>query len=281
MRDGATELTSADDRGNHRSARSARAPLLIQEVTRGIVMNMSALTGKVALITGGSRGIGLAIAHTLLGQGASVAITGTRDSTLAEGRDQLTGGAAPDRVLAVRADVRRYDEVAAAVDQVASTFGGLDILVNNAGVGVFRPVADMSVDEWHTVMDTNLTGVFYCCHAALPALRKRGGGWIINISSLASRNAFVNGAAYCASKSALNAFSESLMQEVRYEGIRVAYVLPGSVSTGFGGLASTKSEGALLPEDVAEAVVDLVKHPSRSLPSRIEIRPAQPPRKAQ
>jgi NADP-dependent 3-hydroxy acid dehydrogenase YdfG len=130
-------------------------------------------------------------------------------------------------------------------------------------------------------MDTNLTGVFYCCHAALPALRKRGGGWIINISSLASRNAFVNGAAYCASKSALNAFSESLMQEVRYEGIRVAYVLPGSVSTGFGGLASTKSEGALLPEDVAEAVVDLVKHPSRSLPSRIEIRPAQPPRKAQ
>jgi NAD(P)-dependent dehydrogenase (short-subunit alcohol dehydrogenase family) len=281
MRDSATELTSADDRGNHRSARSARAPLLIQEVTRGIVMNMSALTGKVALITGGSRGIGLAIAQTLLGQGASVAITGTRDSTLAEGRDQLTGGAAPDRVLAVRADVRRYDEVAAAVDQVASTFGGLDILVNNAGVGVFRPVADMSVDEWHTVMDTNLTGVFYCCHAALPALRKRGGGWIINISSLASRNAFVNGAAYCASKSALNAFSESLMQEVRYEGIRVAYVLPGSVSTGFGGLASTKSEGALLPEDVAEAVVDLVKHPSRSLPSRIEIRPAQPPRKAQ
>ena len=138
----------------------------------------------------------------------------------------------------------------------------------------------MSVEEWHQNIDTNLTGVFYCCHAALPHLRTRGGGWIINISSLASRNAFVNGAAYCASKSALNAFSESLMQEVRYEGIRVAYVLPGSVNTGFGGLANTKATGALMPEDVAQVVADLVAHPARSLPSRVEIRPSQPPRKA-
>ena len=165
------------------------------------------------------------------------------------------------------------------VGQVSSTFGGLDVLVNNAGVGVFKPVAEMSLAEWHTVMDTNLTGVFYCCRAALPLLRQRGGGWIINISSLASRNAFVNGAAYCASKSALNAFSESLMQEVRYEGIRVAYVLPGSVNTGFGGLSSTKAEGVLLPQDVAEVIADLIRHPSRSLPSRVEIRPSQPPRK--
>ena len=147
---------------------------------------------------------------------------------------------------------------------------GIDILVNNAGVGVFKPVAEMSVAEWHTVMDTNLTGVFYCCHAALPHLRQRGGGWIINISSLASRNAFVNGAAYCASKSALNAFSESLMQEVRYEGIRVAYVLPGSVNTGFGNLQNTKAEGALQPEDVAQ-----VYFRSRRAPVA---QPAQPSR---
>jgi NAD(P)-dependent dehydrogenase (short-subunit alcohol dehydrogenase family) len=242
-------------------------------------MNMSGLTGKVALITGGSRGIGLATAQALLAQGASVAITGTHDSTLSSGRDDLVQAAAADRVLAIRADVRNYDEVEAALARVSSTFGGLDVLVNNAGVGVFKPVAEMSVTEWHTVMDTNLTGVFYCCHAALPRLRQRGGGWIINISSLASRNAFVNGAAYCASKSALNAFSESLMQEVRYDGIRVAYVLPGSVNTEFGGRSSTKSEGVLLPEDVAEVIADLVKHPSRSLPSRVEIRPSQPPRK--
>jgi NAD(P)-dependent dehydrogenase (short-subunit alcohol dehydrogenase family) len=243
-------------------------------------MNMSTLAGKVAVITGGSRGIGLATARTLLAQGASVAITGTKESTLAAGRDALQHEAATGRVIAVRADVRDYADVEAVMVQAVSAFGGIDILVNNAGVGVFKPVADMSVDEWHTVMDTNLTGVFYCCHAVLPHLRTRGGGWIINISSLASRNAFVNGAAYCASKSALNAFSESLMQEVRYEGIRVAYVLPGSVNTGFGGLANTKSQGALLPEDVAQVVADLVAHPSRSLPSRVEIRPAQPPRKA-
>ena len=245
-------------------------------------MNMGALTGKVALITGGSRGIGLATARALLAHGASVAMTGTQESTVAAGRGELTAGASEDRVLAIRADVRRYDEVHSAMESVVSTFGGLDVLVNNAGVGIFKSVAAMSVEEWQTVIDTNLSGVFHCCHAALPHLRKRGGGWIINISSLASRNAFVNGAAYCASKSALNAFSESLMQEVRYEGIRVAYVLPGSVNTGFGGgaLQNTKAQGVLLPDDVAQVIGDLVAHPSRSLPSRVEIRPSQPPRKA-
>ena len=245
-------------------------------------MNMSSLTGKVAVITGGSRGIGLATARALLQQGASVAITGTNPATLKAGRDELLSNAAADRIVSELADVRDYGAVEAALGRIDSALGGIDILVNNAGVGVFKPVADMTVDEWHTVMDTNLTGVFYCCHAALPYLRKRGGGWIINISSLASRNAFVNGAAYCASKSALNAFSESLMQEVRYEGIRVAYVLPGSVNTSFGGgvLSNTKAQGALLPDDVAQVIGDLVAHPSRSLPSRVEIRPSQPPRKA-
>jgi NAD(P)-dependent dehydrogenase (short-subunit alcohol dehydrogenase family) len=161
----------------------------------------------------------------------------------------------------------------------AQRFGGLDILINNAGVGMFRSVADMSVDEWHTVIDTNLTGVFYCCHAAIPHMRKRGGGWIINISSLAGKNAFVDGAAYCASKAGLNQFSEALMQEVRYDGIRVSYVMPGSVSTAFGGRGGAKGDWALTADDVAQVVSDLVAHPSRSLPSRVEIRPAQPPRK--
>jgi len=237
---------------------------------------MSSLTGKVVLVTGGSRGIGLATARQLLEQGASVAITGTSEQHLAAAEKELHGSG---NVLPLRADVRQNNDVEAAVSAVVSRFGGLDVLINNAGVGVFRSVADMSVDEWHRVIDTNLTGVFYCCHAALPHLRARGAGWIINISSLASKNPFVNAAAYCASKSALNAFTEALMQEVRYEGIRVAYVLPGSVSTGFGGLANTKAAGALLPEDVAQVIVDLVAHPARSLPSRVEIRPAQPPRK--
>ena len=239
---------------------------------------MSALTGKVAVVTGGSRGIGFAIADALLQQGASVAIGGTSQAhldTAASALERHSSG----RVAVMQADVRRYQDVDALISGAASRFGGLDILVNNAGVGVFRSIAETSVEEWHRVLDTNLSGVFYCCHAAIPQLKRRGGGWIINISSLASKNAFVNGGAYCASKSALNAFSETLMQEVRYDGIRVAYVLPGSVNTGFGGLSNTKSEWALMPEDVALAVVDLVAFPNRSLPSRIEIRPAQPPRK--
>jgi 3-oxoacyl-[acyl-carrier protein] reductase len=236
---------------------------------------MSSLTGKVAFVTGGSRGIGLATAKALVAGGASVAITGTD-----QGRVNDAVAALGKNALGIRADVRQYSEVEAALAQTVSTFGGLDILINNAGVGVFRAVSEMTVDEWHRIIDTNLSGVFYCCHAALPHLKARGGGWIISISSLASKNAFVSGAAYCASKSALNAFSETLMQEVRYDGIRVAYVLPGSVNTGFGGLSNTKSEWALMPEDVAEMIVDLIAHPARSLPSRVEIRPAQPPRKS-
>jgi NADP-dependent 3-hydroxy acid dehydrogenase YdfG len=236
---------------------------------------MSTLSGKVAVITGGSRGIGLATAHRLQQQGAAVAIIGTRQEHLDAAARELAAGS----VVALRADVRRHAEIDAALTTVVSTLGGIDILVNNAGVGVFKPVAETTVEDWHTVIDTNLSGVFYGCHAVLPHLKARGGGWIINVSSLASKNPFVNGAAYCASKAALNAFSEALMQEVRYDGIRVAYVLPGSVNTGFGGLSNTKSDWALMPDDVAEVIADLVAHPTRSLPSRVEIRPAQPARK--
>jgi NAD(P)-dependent dehydrogenase (short-subunit alcohol dehydrogenase family) len=239
---------------------------------------MTALSGKVAVVTGGSRGIGFAIADALARDGASVVVGGTSASHLEAAAKALA--AHPGRVSAVQADVRRYTDVESLMSTAVADFGGLDILINNAGVGVFKPVADTTVEEWHRVLDTNLSGVFYCCHAAIPHMKRRGGGWIINVSSLASKNAFVNGGVYCASKSALNAFSETLMQEVRYDGIRVAYVLPGSVNTGFGGLSNTKSEWALMPEDVARAVVDLVSFPARSLPSRVEIRPAQPPRKS-
>ena len=229
-------------------------------------------------MTGGSRGIGFAVAEAFLREGASVVISGTSKEHLDAAKKNLVSYSG--RVSAVQADVRRYEDVEGLMATAASDFGGLDILINNAGVGVFKPVAETTVEEWHRVLDTNLSGVFYGCHAAIPHMKRRGGGWIINISSLASKNAFVNGGVYCASKSALNAFSETLMQEVRYDGIRVAYVLPGSVNTGFGGLSNTKSEWALMPEDVALAVVDLIAFPARSLPSRVEIRPAQPPRKS-
>ena len=238
------------------------------------------LQGQIAVVTGGSRGIGFAIAQALLRHGASVAFTGTDQERLQRAFSELQEGNDGARAVPFQADVRDAAQVEALFANVASTFGGLDILINNAGVGVFKSVAEMTVAEWHRTIDTNLSGVFYCCHAALPLMKQRGGGWIINISSLASKNPFSNGAAYCATKSALNAFSEALMQEVRYDGVRVACVLPGSVNTGFGSLANTTAEWALMPEDVAGVVTDLVAHPSRSLPSRVEIRPAQPPRKS-
>lgn len=237
------------------------------------------LTGKVAVITGGSRGIGRAIARALLERGAKVAIIATSEASLRRTVGDLTAGADPTALLPVRADITRHTEVDRAVEMVVRHFGGVDVLVNNAGVGRFRAVADMSVDEWRTIIDTNLSGVFYCCRAALPHLRARGAGWVINISSLAATNAFPEAAAYCASKAGLNAFSEALMQEVRHDGIRVAYVMPGSVATDFSGPVSDEHAWKLAPEDVAQAVVDLLGHPSRSLPSRVEIRPARPPKK--
>jgi len=234
------------------------------------------LRGQAAIVTGGSRGIGRAIAHALVANGVNVAITGRNETDLSEARRHIEG-AGPAAVETLRADVRINADVERAVSATVARFGGLDIVVNNAGVGVFANVADMSPTQWSDVIDTNLTGVFNTCHAALPHLRRRGGGYIINISSLAGKNAFVGAAAYCASKAGLNAFSEALMQEVRYDNIRVSYVLPGSVATGFTGRSpSAGADWKLQPEDVAAAVLDLLAHNARSLPSRVEIRPSRP-----
>ena len=234
------------------------------------------LRRKVAFVTGGSRGIGLAIARALAAAGAQVAITGLSDRHLAEARPQIER-AGPGGVETLRADVRRYDEVERAVGAAVARFGGLDIVVNNAGVGIFANVSDMAPAQWADVIETNLTGAFHVCHAALPHLRQRGGGCILNISSLAGKNPFTTGAAYCASKSGLNAFSEALMQEVRYDNIRVSYILPGSVATGFSdGDPSRGADWKIAPDDVAEIVMDLLRHPARSLPSRVELRPSKP-----
>jgi 3-oxoacyl-[acyl-carrier protein] reductase len=239
---------------------------------------MAFLNGKVALVTGGSRGIGRAIAHALAAEGAAVGITGRDDAHLAEAGRALAAAASAG-LEALRADVRNYEEIDAAVGALVNRFGGLDIVVNNAGVGVFADVADMTPAQWADVLETNLTGVFNTCHAALPHLRRRGGGYIINISSLSGSNPFAGAAAYCASKAGLNAFSEALMQEVRYDGIRVSYVMPGSVATGFAGSAVSGADWKIAPADVAGVVVNLLHHNPRSLPSRVELRPSRAPRK--
>jgi len=235
----------------------------------------------IALVTGGTRGIGFAVASTLLGRGHSVVITGTTDEGMVRAEHALA--AAVDdatRVMGVTCDVRDRAAVRRTVDAAVQRFGGLDVLVNNAGVGVGGPIAGMTPDEWSRLIDTNLTGVFHCCQAAMPHLKAKQAGWIVNVSSLAGRNPFPGGAAYCATKAGLDAFSEALMQEVRYDGIRVAHVCPGSVATGFNGREVTAgADWKLHPDDVAQAIADLIDQPGRSLPSRVEIRPSQPPRK--
>ncbi len=235
----------------------------------------------VAFVTGGTRGIGLAVVKALVGRGDSVVLTGTSDDSVlrAEKAVSLPAGDAT-RVMGVVCDVRDGGSVRRAIDAAVQRFGGLDILVNNAGVGTGGPVESLDVAEWSRLVDTNLTGVFHCSQAAIPHLKARGAGWIVNISSLAGKNAFAGGAAYCATKAGLDAFSEALMQEVRHDGIRVAHICPGSVATGFNNREpEAGADWKLHAEDVAAVVLHLLSHPARSLPSRVEIRPAQPPRK--
>ena len=237
---------------------------------------MQTLNGKVAIVTGGSRGIGFAIAHALVAEGVNVTVTGRSEAHLSAARPRIEG-AGHGAVETLQADVRRFDDMRRVVDATVARFGGLDMLINNAGIGVFTGVAAMTPEQWSEVIDTNLTGVFNATHAALPHMQRRGGGFIINISSLAGKNPFADGAAYCASKAGLNAFSEALMQEVRYDNIRVSYVLPGSVSTAFSsGDAAKGADWKIAPEEVADVVLNLLRHDPRSLPSRVELRPSRP-----
>ena len=232
-----------------------------------------------ALVTGGTRGIGFAVAKTLLAGGHEVAFTGTTVDGILRAEQAFAAEipGAGSRGLGLPCDVRDRAAVHRAVDAVVQRFGRLGVLINNAGVGVGGPIAELAPEEWSRIVDTNLTGVFHCCQAAIPHLRAAQPSWIVNISSLAGQNPFAGGAAYCATKAGLDAFSEALMQELRYDGIRVAHVCPGSVATGFTGReAAIGADWKLHPDDVAQVIAGLLAHPARSLPSRVEIRPSQP-----
>jgi 3-oxoacyl-[acyl-carrier protein] reductase len=234
---------------------------------------------KVAIVTGSTKGIGLSIARALLAEGARVAIS-ARNRTEVDAVAKELGREHASRVLGQVCDVRREEDVRALFDAVDQKWGGLDVLVNNAGIGLFKNVEEIALEEWNAVLETNLTGVFLCTRAAIPRMRARGGGYIVNLSSLAGKNAFPTASAYNTSKFGLNGFSEAVMQEIRHDGIRVSYLMPGSVNTWFGGGPPDPSQAwKIQPEDIAEIVVDLLRHPTRSLPSRVEIRPSQPPRK--
>jgi NAD(P)-dependent dehydrogenase (short-subunit alcohol dehydrogenase family) len=236
------------------------------------------LQNKVALVTGGSRGIGFAIARKLLAEGMNVAFTATTAEGAERAANQL-GGAG--KVYAVATDVSDRKQVRDLFARVEERFGRIDVLINNAGIGTFRSVAELTPEQWDRVLAVNLSGVFYCCHEFLPICKQQGGGDIINISSLAGKNAFAAGSVYNASKAGLNAFAEAMMLDHRRMGVRVCSILPGSVATGFGGNdTSSGAEWKIAPEDIADVVTLTLRMPARSMLSSIEIRPSVPPGKA-
>lgn len=234
------------------------------------------IEGKVAVVTGGTKGIGFAIAEALLNEGAKVFVCGRDKRDLNQAIEWLSKHGSIEGDIC---DVRSEDQVRMLIQECERRFGGLDILVNNAGMGIFgKTVEDISGDEFRQTLETNLNSAFYACHYAIPLMKKRGGGYIFNISSLAGQNPHPKMAAYNASKFGLNGFSEALMQEVRQDDIKVSYICPGSVNTSFGGDSPSDANAwQLQPCDIAQVIVDLLKMPTRALPSKVELRPSKPP----
>lgn len=236
------------------------------------------LKNKTAIVTGGTKGIGFAIAQALLISGARVFISARHQSDIKTAIERLREfGTVEGEVC----DVRSEAQVRMMLGEAVRVFGGIDILVNNAGIGIIgKTVEEMTAEEFEQTLQTNLFGVFYACHHAIPQIKQRGGGYIINISSLAGQNAHPKMAAYNASKYGLNGFTEALMQEVREDDIKVTTICPGSVNTYFGGDTPSESQlWQIQPEDIAEVVINLLNMNERALPSKIEIRPSKPPKK--
>jgi len=231
------------------------------------------LEDKVAIVSGGSRGIGRSIARALAAQGATVIITARNQDTLVRTVAELRKDKA--NVEGLVADVGDEAQVTHLVQHVVHTHGRVDILVNNAGVGVFKPVADLTVGEFDRMWATNMRGVFLLTKAVLPHMIRGKSGEIVNIASLAGKNSFKGGAGYCATKWALRGFASSLMLEVREHNIRVVTVFPGSVETSFS-TSGKKGNNITQPEDVADAVIFAVTAPGRSMFSEIDVRPTNP-----
>ena len=222
-------------------------------------------------MTGGTRGIGRAIARRLLSEGAAVAICGRARGPVEKAVAEMASGGG--KIIGEAADVSKLDDVRRFFQTVDERLGTVDFLINNAGVGIYKPAVDLTPEEWHRMIDLNLSGVYYCSHEALQRMIGRG-GYIINMSSLAGKNPFAGGAGYNASKFALTGFSEAAMMDHRYDDVRVSYIMPGSVATEFG--SSGPAEWKIAPEDIAEVVVTMLHMPRRTLISRVEMRPSKP-----
>jgi NAD(P)-dependent dehydrogenase (short-subunit alcohol dehydrogenase family) len=238
-------------------------------------------TRRIAIVTGGSRGIGHGIAAALLADGWRVYLCSRSQESLDEALIDLRerfGRAVAGKPV----DVRRQEEVDAFVSWVLGEAGRIDCLVNNAGLGRFGPVDELTGDQWREVLQTNLDGAFYFIRAVAPAMKLQGDGWIFNVASLAGKNPMAGGAAYNASKFGLIGLSEAAMLDLRQHGVRVSSILPGSVDTDFGrggGRTERKNRDWMLrPEDIAAMVLHLLSYPLRALPSQVEIRPSRPPK---
>lgn len=237
---------------------------------------MPDLTGKVAIVTGSTKGIGLAIAESIVAAGGSVVVSSRSKEDVRRVADRLAEGA-PGRAFGIPCDVADPEACRRLVDESVTRFSRLDILVNNAGLGIFKPITEMTWDEWKVQIDVNLGGVFACTRAALPHLSATGDGWVINIGSLAGRNPFAGGTAYNASKFGLIGLTEATMLDVRHHNVRVSVVMPGSVNTCFGGREPAgERDWRLEAEDCALAVMQLLSYPREAHVSRIEIRPSRP-----
>ncbi|MEZ4817753.1 MAG: SDR family oxidoreductase [Flavobacteriaceae bacterium] len=238
---------------------------------------MENLRGKVALITGGTKGIGFGIAEALLKEGIHVAITGRSQSTIREALAALnTQGNDAAYAIGIEADVRNFESQSEATKQVVEEFGKIDIVIANAGLGHFLPVQELTVAQWNETIETNLSGAFFTLKATVDQLKKNK-GYYITISSLAGTNFFANGSAYNASKFGLTGFTQAAMLDLRPYGIKVTTIMPGSVATAFNGRTPTKEDAwKIQQEDIGQMVADLLKMNPRTLPSKIEVRPSFP-----
>ncbi len=236
-----------------------------------------ALRGRTALVTGGSRGIGKAIARELIRLGAAVSICGLDEERLrcAAAELSIAGG----RVLAVRADVTKEKEIASLLESIEKQLGEISILVNNAGIGKggFGAIQDKTADEWDHVINTNLKSIFLVSRAIIPGMIRRRAGDIINISSLAGKNTFAGGGIYCASKWGVQGLSGCMAEDLRVHGIRVSVICPGSVATDFAGRGPKDPSKVLTAENVAHAVGMVATQGPQSFISEVDLRPVGRP----